>query len=29
VGMLLIHMLLGAITGLGGLWVQHVLGRYW
>lgn len=28
-GMLLIHMLLGAIAGLGGLWVQHVLGRYW
>ena len=29
VGMLLVHMLLGAIAGLGGLWVQHVLGRYW
>ena len=28
-GMLLIHMLLGAIAGLGGLWIQHVLGRYW
>lgn len=29
VGMLLVHMLLGAIAGLGGMWVQHLLGRYW
>ena len=28
-GMLLIHILLGAIAGMGGLWVQNVLGRYW
>lgn len=28
-GMLLIHVALGAIAALGGLWVQKVLGRYW
>lgn len=28
-GMLVIHLLLGAIAGLGGLWVQNLLGRYW
>lgn len=28
-GMLLIHIALGAIAGLGGLWVQQLLGRYW
>ena len=28
-GMLLIHIALGAIAGLGGLWVQKLLGRYW
>src|SRR5258708_39320827 len=28
-GMLLIHVALGAIAGLGGLWVQKLLGRYW
>ena len=29
VGMLLVHVALGAIAGLGGLWVQKLLGRYW
>ena len=29
VGMLLVHIALGAIAGLGGLWVQKLLGRYW
>jgi cytochrome c-type biogenesis protein len=28
-GMLLVHIALGAIAGLGGLWVQKLLGRYW
>lgn len=28
-GMVVIHILLGAIAGLGGLWVQNLLGRYW
>ena len=28
-GMLVIHIALGAIAALGGLWVQKVLGRYW
>ena len=28
-GMVIIHVLLGAIAGLGGLWVQKALGRYW
>ena len=28
-GMLVIHALLGAIAGLGGLWVQKAFGRYW
>lgn len=28
-GMLLVHVALGAIAGLGGLWVQKLLGRYW
>jgi cytochrome c-type biogenesis protein len=27
--MIVIHVLLGAIAGLGGLWVQKALGRYW
>lgn len=29
VGMVLIHVALGAIAGLGGIWVQKLLGRYW
>ncbi len=29
VGMLIVHVVLGAIAGLGGLWVQNLLGRYW
>lgn len=28
-GMVIVHIALGAIAGLGGLWVQKVLGRYW
>lgn len=28
-GMLLVHIALGAIAALGGLWVQKILGRYW
>jgi cytochrome c-type biogenesis protein len=28
-GMLIVHMALGAVAGLGGLWVQKLLGRYW
>lgn len=28
-GMLVVHVALGAIAALGGLWVQKVLGRYW
>lgn len=28
-GMLLVHIALGAFAGLGGLWVQKLLGRYW
>lgn len=28
-GMLAIHVALGAIASLGGLWVQKLLGRYW
>lgn len=28
-GMIAIHVLLGVVAGLGGLWVQNVLGRYW
>lgn len=28
-GMLIVHIALGAIAGLGGLWVQKLLGRYW
>ncbi len=28
-GMLVVHILLGAIAALGGIWVQTVLGRYW
>lgn len=28
-GMLLVHIALGAIAALGGLWVQGILGRYW
>ena len=28
-GMVLVHIALGAIAALGGLWVQKLLGRYW
>lgn len=28
-GMVVIHVLLGLIAGLGGSWVQSLLGRYW
>lgn len=28
-GLLLVHVALGAIAALGGLWVQKLLGRYW
>lgn len=28
-GMLVVHIALGAIAALGGLWVQKILGRYW
>lgn len=28
-GMLLVHVALGAIAAVGGLWVQNLLGRYW
>ena len=28
-GMLLVHIALGAVAALGGLWVQKLLGRYW
>ncbi len=28
-GMLLVHIALGAVASLGGLWVQKLLGRYW
>jgi cytochrome c-type biogenesis protein len=28
-GMIATHMLLGLAAGLGGLWVEGVLGRYW
>jgi cytochrome c-type biogenesis protein len=28
-GMLAVHVVLGAIAALGGMWVQNVLGRYW
>lgn len=28
-GMLTIHIALGAVASLGGLWVQKLLGRYW
>lgn len=28
-GMLLIHIALGAVAALGGLWVHKVFGRYW
>lgn len=28
-GMLAVHVALGAIAALGGLWVQKLLGRYW
>lgn len=28
-GMLVVHVALGAIAALGGLWVQKLLGRYW
>lgn len=29
IGMLVIHLLLGAIASLGGMWVQNLVGRYW
>jgi cytochrome c-type biogenesis protein len=29
VGMIVVHILLGMIAALGGLWVQKALGRYW
>lgn len=29
IGMILVHVALGAIAGFGGLWVQKLLGRYW
>ncbi len=28
-GMIAIHILLGVVAALGGLWIQNVLGRYW
>lgn len=28
-GMLAVHLLLGVIASLGGMWVQNLLGRYW
>lgn len=28
-GMLVVHVLLGVVASLGGLWVQNALGRYW
>lgn len=28
-GMLVIHIALGAVAALGGLWIQKLLGRYW
>lgn len=28
-GMIVIHLVLGLIAGLGGHWVQSLLGRYW
>lgn len=28
-GMIVIHVLLGFAAGLGGVWVQQLLGRYW
>lgn len=28
-GMLVVHAALGAIAGLGGLWVQSLVGRFW
>ena len=28
-GMLVVHIVLGALAALGGLWVQKILGRYW
>lgn len=28
-GMLIVHVVLGAIAAFGGLWVQQILGRYW
>ena len=28
-GMLVVHVVLGAVAALGGLWVQKLLGRYW
>lgn len=28
-GMVVVHIALGAVAALGGLWVQRLLGRYW
>lgn len=28
-GMLIVHVVLGAVAAFGGLWVQQILGRYW
>lgn len=28
-GMIVIHVVLGLVAGLGGVWVQQLLGRYW
>lgn len=28
-GMMIVHLVLGAIAGFGGMWVQQLLGRYW
>lgn len=29
IGMLVVHVVLGAVAAMGGLWVQQLLGRYW
>ena len=29
IGMLLVHVILGAVAALGGIWVQYLVGRYW
>lgn len=28
-GMMIVHAVLGAIAGFGGMWVQQLFGRYW